>query len=65
MKPLNQLTAYFRGVSSEMRKVVWPTFPVLLSHFVSVVVGIALATVFIGTVDYVFLHILAYLIKAK
>ena len=46
-----------------MRRVVWPTFPVLLRYFVSVVGGLAIAIIFIGGVDYVFVHSLAYIIK--
>jgi preprotein translocase subunit SecE len=65
MKPFRDLSTYFRGVASELRKVVWPTFPVLLTNFMSVVIGIALATAFIGVVDYVFIHGIAFLIKPK
>ena len=62
MKPFNSLISYFSGVSAEMRKVVWPTFPMLVRYFLSVVVGIALATLFIGTVDFILIKGLAVLI---
>jgi preprotein translocase subunit SecE len=58
MKIFNQLVSYFKGVISELKKVVWPTFPVLVKYFVGVVVGVAIATVFVGLVDYAFIHLL-------
>jgi len=63
MKPLNALTSYFQGVVAEMRKVVWPTGPVLLRYFLSVVIGLALATAFIWAVDYMFVHLLTLIIN--
>ena len=65
MNPLRSLLAYFQGVQTELRKVVWPTMPVLINHFFSVVIGIAIATVLVGAVDYVFIHAVAYVIKIK
>ena len=62
MNPLKSSVSYFQGVQAEMRKVVWPTFPVLLQHFFSVLIGIALATAFVGIVDFLFLHALAYIL---
>jgi preprotein translocase SecE subunit len=59
MRPVASLTTYFRGVYAEARKVVWPSWPLLLRYFVSVVVGVALATAFIGGLDYVFLKVLS------
>lgn len=63
MKPFRSLTNYFQGVVAEMRKVVWPTLPTVVRYFSSVVVGVALATVFIGAIDYVFIHSLGLIIK--
>jgi len=63
MKPLNALAGYFRGVAIELRKVVWPTGPTLLRYFLSVVLGLALATTFIWGVDYVFVHLLGLVIN--
>jgi preprotein translocase SecE subunit len=65
MNPLRSLISYFQGVQTELRKVVWPTMPVLINHFFSVVIGIAIATVLVGAVDYVFIHAVAYVIKIK
>ncbi|MBU6389382.1 preprotein translocase subunit SecE [Patescibacteria group bacterium] len=62
MNPLKGLVSYFQGVQAEMRKVVWPTFPVLVQHFFSVLIGMVLATAFVGVVDYLFIHALAYII---
>ena len=63
MKPLNSLVSYFQGVGVELRKVTWPAFPVLVRYFFSVVIGMGLATLFIWAVDYLFLHLLTYIIK--
>ena len=63
MKPLNRIAAYFQGVTAELRKVTWPTFPTLARYFLSVVVGLALATAFIWAVDYVFVHLLTLIIN--
>ena len=66
MNPLKALTSYLQGVLAELRKVTWPTLPVLINHFVSVVFGIALATLFVGVVDHVFVSILLpHLLKIK
>ena len=64
MNPLKALTSYLQGVQAELRKVVWPTRATLISHFSSVVIGLLLATIFIGGIDYLFIHALGYLIKA-
>jgi preprotein translocase SecE subunit len=65
MNPLRSLISYFQGVQTELRKVVWPTVPVLANHFFSVIIGITLATIFVGAVDYVFIHAVAYVITIK
>lgn len=54
---------YFSGVASELRKVTWPTFPVLVRYFLSVVIGLVIATAFIWAVDFVFIKALSLLIK--
>jgi preprotein translocase SecE subunit len=63
MKALTGITDYFKGVRSEAKKIVWPTFPTLVQHFISVIVGLALFTAFVAGVDYVFIQGLALLIK--
>ena len=63
MKLLNSITGYFQGVLSELRKVTWPTLPTLGKHFLSVVLGLVLATEFIWGVDYVFVHLLTLIIN--
>ena len=63
MKPLVAIATYFRGVAAETRKVVWPSFSTLGRHFVSVVLGVVLATAFIALCDYVFIKGLALIIK--
>jgi preprotein translocase SecE subunit len=63
MNLFNSISSYFQGVAVEVRKVVWPSFPSLVRYLVSVVLGIALATVFIGAVDYIFYHLLSFFIS--
>ena len=63
MNPLKVATDYLQGVQAEMRKVVWPTLPTLGQHLISVVLGMAVFGAFVGGVDYVFIHVLAFLIK--
>lgn len=58
--PLTSITTYFRGVQTEMRKVIWPTFPQLVQHLLSVVLGVALFTVIVGAIDFVFIKALAF-----
>jgi preprotein translocase subunit SecE len=60
---LNRLTSYFQGVAAELRKVVWPTVPTLVRHFLAVVIGISLLTVLVGAIDYLFIKALPYIIK--
>jgi preprotein translocase SecE subunit len=57
------LVSYFQGVAAELRKVNWPTFPVLIRNFFSVIIGILFATVVVGAFDYVFIKLLGYIIK--
>ena len=59
MKPL----AYFQGVLAELRKVNWPTPATVGKYFISVVVGIALATAVIAAFDFIFIKGLGLIIK--
>lgn len=59
MKPLG----YFQGVATELRKVTWPTFPVLLRYFLSVLIGVILASAVVGGLDFIFIKLLGLLIK--
>lgn len=47
-----RLTAYFRGVWEELRKVVWPTWPELTRMTGVVVVTVVLFSLLIGGADY-------------
>lgn len=60
MNPLPLITTYFRGVQTEMRKVIWPTFPELVQHLLSVMLGIVLFTAIVGAVDYSFIKALGF-----
>lgn len=59
MKPV----AYFQGVLTELRRVTWPTVPVVVRNVLAVGVGVAVATVLIGTLDYLFLKLLGLIIN--
>jgi preprotein translocase subunit SecE len=63
VNPFRSLSIYLVGVVTELRKVVWPTLPTLATYFVSVVVGLALATTLVGAVDYLFIKGLTHIIK--
>jgi len=58
-----KLVTYFQGVYAELRKVTWPTVPMVIRNLLAVVVGLALATLVIGGFDYVFLKLLSLIIK--
>ncbi|HSI20541.1 MAG TPA: preprotein translocase subunit SecE [Verrucomicrobiae bacterium] len=58
-----KLISYFEGVISELRKVSWPTVPVVLKNFFAVVVGVGLATVLVGAFDFAFIKFLGLIIK--
>ena len=57
------LVAYFQGVVTELRKVSWPTPATVGKYFVSVILGLALATAVIAAFDFIFLRGLALIIK--
>ena len=57
------LVSYFQGVSTEIRKVTWPTVPTVVRHFLSVIAGVAFATALVGGLDYVFLRLLSFVLK--
>lgn len=58
-----KLRAYFQGILTELRKVQWPTVPVMFQHFFSVIIGVALATVIIWGMDFLFLRALSFIIS--
>jgi preprotein translocase SecE subunit len=61
--PIKATIGYFQGVSTEMRKVTWPTVSTVVQHFISVVLGVAFFVVFVGVADFLFFHLLGILIK--
>ena len=48
----NGLTKWFRGMKSELKKVVWPTWPQVLSNTVVVIVVSIIFAIVIGLIDY-------------
>lgn len=64
MKVLKSIANYFIGVWTELKKVVWPSFTQMIKYFVAVVLGLALATAFVGGLDYFFVtYLLPLIIK--
>ena len=53
-----RITSYFQGVLTELKKVTWPSWMVVLKYFLAVVVGVALATLLVWGFDYFFIHVL-------
>ncbi len=60
---MSSITSYFQGVATELKKVSWPTFPTVMKHFASVIVGLIFAIVVVGVFDYAFFKLLAFIIK--
>lgn len=58
-----KLITYFQGVLNELSKVNWPTLPTVGKYFISVVIGVALATLVIAAFDYIFIQGLGLILK--
>ena len=50
--PFSAIIDFFRGVFSEMGKVIWPTGREMLTYTIVVLVFLVLLTVLVGGVDY-------------
>lgn len=48
----NGMTKWFRGMKSELKKVVWPTWPQVLNNTVVVIVVSIIFAIVIGLIDY-------------
>jgi preprotein translocase SecE subunit len=59
---MRAIIGYFQGVIAELKKVQWPTAKTVLLYFLSVVVGLALATVVVWAFDFIFIRGLGLLI---
>lgn len=46
------LSKWFRGMKSELKKVVWPTWPQVLNNTIVVIVVSVIFAVIIGLIDY-------------
>ena len=51
-KRWNGLTKWFRGMKSELKKVVWPTWSQVLNNTLVVIVVSVIFAVVIGLIDY-------------
>jgi len=54
MKGVAGLFGFLKEVKSEMRKVVWPTFPDFMGATVIVLVVMVAFSIYLGSVDYLF-----------
>ena len=63
MNPFLAVRDYLAGVIAEVRRVVWPTGRQLANYFISVVVGLILATAFVAGIDYLLNRGLTFIIK--
>ena len=64
MKVFKSISDYFAGVIAELKKVVWPSFSQMVKYFLAVVLGLILATAFVGGVDFFFItYLLPLIIK--
>ena len=48
----NGLTKWFRGMKSELKKVVWPTWSQVLNNTVVVIVVSIIFAIILGVIDY-------------
>lgn len=48
---MNQVKGFFKGVSSELKKITWPTEKEMKSYTAQVLIFVALLTVFFFVVD--------------
>ena len=58
-----KLVSYTQSIIAELRKVSWPSVKTVGRYFLSVVIGVGLATAVIAGFDYVFIHALGLIIK--
>ena len=49
-----RMADYFREVKSELKKVIWPTFPKVVKNTGIVLIAIIVCAVVLGLFDYVF-----------
>ncbi len=54
---------YFRGVSKELKKVIWPTKSELINYVIVVLVFCFFATLFIWIADFAFRNLIRFLIQ--
>ncbi len=60
---MNFLVSYVQGTLAELRKVSWPTMPVVVTYFFSVVIGVGVAAAAIFAMDYVFIQAVTFIIS--
>lgn len=49
---MNKITAYFRGVITETKKVTWPTRKQVINHSIIVIVSVIIAMIIFGLIDF-------------
>lgn len=58
----NRLARFWRETIAELRKVVWPTREQAMNLTVIVVMTVAVMSVFLGAVDYIFTQLIRFIV---
>ena len=56
-----RISDWFKGMRSELKKVVWPTRKQLINNTVIVIIAVVLVSATVGVLDYVFYRLLTLL----
>lgn len=59
---IKKISAYFRGVAAEYKKITWPTRKEVQKHTIIVIVSIGISMVVFGVIDLGFTKLLEYFI---
>ena len=60
---MGKLSQYVKNSISELKKVVWPTKPEVVSHSTTVILIVLVVAVFIGLIDFVLTQFINYLLR--
>lgn len=61
---MRNVQKFFQEVRSEFSKIVWPSYDELIGSLVIVIFLVALFSLFLGSVDFVFYHLAKYVFKS-
>jgi preprotein translocase subunit SecE len=60
---MNKLSQYIRNSVSELKKVVWPTKPEVISHSFTIIFIVLVVAAFIGVIDFFLTQFINYLLR--